>query len=212
MIEFKGVDLTYRNKDIFQKFDLKIERGDKVSILGSSGAGKTTLFNLVLGFEKPQRGGVFFDNVPIDGRSIWDVRRKIAFVDQDVSVGQGRAIDWARSVFSYRANSGKNFSEGKLYDLIEHFEMSPEDLSKEASDLSGGERQRLAISVCILLGRKVFLLDEATSFLHEHLKEKVAEYFIQNKDWTVVVISHDRVWTEDNRIKIFDLEAEEWKQ
>ena len=212
MINFNKIQLSYNNKKIFEQLSFSIGKGEKVAILGKSGLGKSSLFRLILGFVKSEEGAVLFDDVPVDERTAWDIRRKIAFVDQDASIGEGKAINWMRSVFDFKVNSSGGFPQTEMEQLLEYFEMSRDELDKNIEELSGGERQRLAIVTSILLKRKVFLFDEITSALDAHLKEKTVDFFTRNKEWTVIVISHDPVWLNHPQVKVFDLKENRWKQ
>ncbi|MBU1086930.1 MAG: ATP-binding cassette domain-containing protein [Candidatus Omnitrophica bacterium] len=212
MINFKKINLIYNQKKVIEQLSLNIEKGDKVAILGKSGLGKSSLFYLLLGFIAEYKGEIHFNNIPVNQKTVWDIRKQIAFIDQDVSLGQGKAIDWITSVFAFRANAEQAFRQKQMEELLEYFELSKDDLDKDTQELSGGERQRLAIITAILLNRKVFLFDEITSALDAHLKQKTVDFFIKNKEWTVIAISHDSVWLKNPKVKVFDLEAKSWQQ
>jgi putative ABC transport system ATP-binding protein len=212
MIEYRNIYLKFDEKQIFSDLTLKINRGDKVAILGRSGAGKSSLFALVLGFIHPDSGEVFFEGKVVDENSVWKVRRKTAYVDQDVSFTEGNILDWFGFASKLRSNASLNLKTERIYGLMDHFELERDLLKKNVTELSGGERQRFAIILAVLLDRKVFLLDEITSALDKELKKKTAAFFLKEKEWTVVSISHDPVWTASSDIKIFDLEKREWKR
>ncbi len=84
-------------------------------------------------------------------------------------------------------------------------------LGKKSEEVSGGERQRLALAIALLLKRKIFLLDEATSSLDRKLKKKVVDYFLNQKSLTVLSISHDSEWLDTNKAKVFNLEQNKWQ-
>jgi len=109
IIEFKDISLSFKSKTIFQNFDFSIERSEKVVVFGKSGAGKSTLLNLLLGFVQPESGEIFFDNKKITAKNIWEIRQRIAFVDQDVMIGEGKVQEIIDEYFSLRANSGQKF-------------------------------------------------------------------------------------------------------
>jgi putative ABC transport system ATP-binding protein len=212
MIKYEKIKLDFDGKTIFNDFSCEIAKGEKVVLLGRSGLGKSSLFGLLLGFVEPQRGKVLFDEAPVDEHTIWRVREKVAFVDQDVSLGDYKVSDWFSFVAGIKSNHSLNFSEERIGELMDLFELSRDLLSKDISGLSGGERQRVAIIVSVLLERNVFLLDEVTSALDKNLKKKTADFFIERKDWTVLSISHDAVWLDNPNVKVFDLEKKAWKQ
>ncbi len=210
MITLDNISLDYNEKRIFDHLCLNIQKGSKVVITGKSGLGKSSVFNLLLGFAVPQEGRIVFDNVMVDAITIWTVRKKTAFVDQDTSIGPGKTVDWIRSVFNFKANASNEFPEEQMNALLAYFELGQEVLQKNISDLSGGERQRVAIITSILLGRDIFLLDEITSALDAHLKEKTVDFFLRHDQWTVVTIAHDSVWRAHPAVRVFDLEEQSW--
>lgn len=179
---------------------------------GRSGSGKSSLLGLLLGFIEPGKGEVLFEGTNIDKKNAWYVRKKIAYIDQDVSIGNGNILDLLNFVSGLKTNKPLYFSKEKVNGLLSDFELSSDIIYKDTEELSGGEKQRLAIVISILLERNVFLLDEITSSLDKHLKKKVADYFVERKDWTCLVISHDIVWLDNPAVKVFDLEQDKWKQ
>jgi len=212
VIKLVNVNLAYNGKSVFEKFSLEIKTGAKAIILGKSGLGKSSLFSLILGFTTPNKGKVFFDGSLVDKKSVWDIRKKVAYVDQGVSIADGNVSSWLDFVFRLKANGSAGFDRKKVKGFLDFFELGVNVLRKDTSELSGGEKQRLAIIVSILLERKVFLLDEVTSSLDKQLKKKVINYFIERDDWTIVAISHDPGWLDNPRVRVFDLDVGKWRQ
>ena len=203
--------MAFDGRKILNDLSFEVKRGEKVVVLAKSGSGKSSLFSLVLGFVEPDEGKVFFDGRMIDEKIVWEVRKKIAYVDQDVSLGGGKILDLLDLVAKLKTNIHLDGFREQLRELLQYFELDKEVIKKDIEDLSGGERQRLAIIIAVLLQRDVFLLDEVTSALDKQLKKKVADFFIARKDWTCLVISHDPVWLENPAVKIFKLEEGKWK-
>jgi len=212
VIKFENIHINYGGVKVIENLSLEIGRGEKVVIFGKSGSGKSSLFSLLLGFTTPEKGKVFFDGKPVDEKNVWNVRENIAYIDQSVSLGSGKIKESLASVFALKANAGLGFSEKRLNDLTNFFDLPPDVNDKNIEDLSGGEKQRLAIIIAILLKRNVFLLDEITSALDEALKKKVADYFANNNEYTCLINSHDPVWLENPTIKIFNLDEKKWLQ
>ncbi len=93
MIEFKNVHLQYAGKKVLQKLSFKVREGEKVAVLGKSGSGKSSLFQMALGFVNPTHGKIFFDGILVNGKSSWKIRKQVAYIDQDVSLGNGKVSD-----------------------------------------------------------------------------------------------------------------------
>jgi len=212
MITFDHIHLAFDGRKILNDLSFEVKRGEKVVVLAKSGSGKSSLFSLILGFLEPDEGRVFFDGRLVDEKSVWEIRKKIAYIDQDISLGNGKIPDLLDFVLKLKTNIHLDGSRKQLQELLQYFELDKEIIKKDIEDLSGGERQRLAIIIAVLLQRDVFLLDEVTSALDKHLKKKVADFFIAREDWTCLVISHDPVWLGNPAVKIFDLEGGRWKQ
>ena len=80
---------------------------------------------------------------------------------------------------------------------MRELELEHDILDKNFQELSGGEKQRIGILTSLLLNRDIYLLDEVTSALDMKLKKKVADYFLAQEDWTLLIISHDQEWERD---------------
>lgn len=199
MIEFKDIVVSYGNKNVFNGFNLKIEKGHKVLLNAPSGAGKSTLFRLLLGFDKPKSGVITVQGKKIDRSSIMDIRSKISYVSQDVDLRKENLKELLEEIFTYRGNRDKKFDVSKLQELLKEYNLSDEILDKNVSQLSGGERQRIGLIIAMLLDRDIWILDEVTSALDKELKEKVARNIIA-QDKTVIIISHDSIWSEMEEI------------
>lgn len=204
IICLNNVSFSFKTKRIFDHFNLKIVPGEKVQIKGESGVGKTTLFKLILGFVRPDEGTVLFDEEVLDAKSVWRARRSMAYVSQDMSIGEGNVKEFLADLFSYEANRKLNVKREQIIALFREFSLSEDLYESNISDLSGGEKQRIAIIASILIDRQVYLLDEITSALDEALKKSIANYFLDMQDKTVLIISHDPVWERED-IKLVDL-------
>lgn len=173
-------------------FSFEIEKGDKIIVSGKSGIGKTTLLRLLLGFEKPDSGEIFFENLLLDDVSVWELRRKVAYVSQDLNIGHGNLKSFFDETLSLKANGHcKAGIDTEIKQYFDYFELSENLLKKDIEELSGGEKQRSAIINALLMKRQIFFLDEITSALDLSLKSKVLDYFFLNPEYTVISILHD---------------------
>lgn len=212
IIEFKNINLSFKSKTIFKDFNFIINLGEKIIVFGKSGTGKSTLLNLLLGFKQPESGEIFFNNKKITAQNIWDIRKQIAYVDQDVMMGEGNVQKIISEYFSFAANSQKKFTLQELTELLKKFDLEPVILTKNIGQLSGGEKQRLALVVALLLKRPVMVLDEVTSSLDPASKTIVINELLKNSNSTLLVITHDEEWQYQKNIRIFDFKEKKWKQ
>lgn len=203
IIRYEGVGMTYNSKTVLSGFNLSIKRGQKILLKGKSGTGKSTLFKMLLGFEKPTDGSLYYRNQPVDSSRVWEIRKEVAYVSQETDLGEGPVKVLLEEIFSYHPNLNKMDPE-KLRRLMQDLELEEDILEKNFEDLSGGEKQRIGILIALMLGREIFLLDEATSALDSELKKKVADYFLEQEELTLFIISHDREW-EKERVKVVEL-------
>ncbi len=190
MIELSNICLSYSGKRVLDKFNLKVNKGDKVLLYGKSGGGKSSILKVMLGFQDADSGKVLFCGEEITGIDFRWLRNQFAYVNQDVTIRGGIVSDILVEISNFLHNS---FS-GKLdSDILSLLELNEDILNKQVAELSGGERQRLGIAIAISLNRDIYLLDEITSALDTELKDKVTEYFTTT-DKTVIAISHDSSW------------------
>lgn len=200
-IELNDINLKFKDKLILNDFNLKINEGEKILISGDSGKGKSTLFKILLGYQRFESGTYLINGKDYKELDIAEVRLNFAYVNQDVSFRNIKVKDYIHEIHKFQHNT---FDKEIDTSLCEYFNFDLNLLEKEVSLLSGGERQRLAIIISIMLDRPCFLLDEITSSLDKTLKTKVVNYFV-NSNKTVIAVSHDSVWLKNDQFKKVNL-------
>jgi len=208
-IEMNSLFLSFGSKKVLDNFSLLVYPGRKILIRGRSGAGKTSLFNCLLGFIRPQRGEIFIQGKKLSPSSIWKIRQKLAFVPQEPDLGSGKVREVFERAFSYRANRHLSGNLGKIQEMWDLFLLDTTLLEKDIRSLSGGEKQRTAIVLALLLVRPVLLLDEASSALDRDSKKAISDYLEYRNDLTILAISHDEEWASccDLEIDLLDGKA-----
>ncbi|MGM0595791.1 MAG: ABC transporter ATP-binding protein [Myxococcota bacterium] len=212
MIEFENISICYQNKQILKDISFKISKNEKVLIWGKSGSGKSSLLNLIPGFIQPCQGRVLFEKKPITPKLAWQIRSRVAYLDQSISLANEKVSDLINYVSNLKSNSHLDFSRDRILELFTYFELNKKLLDQNFQELSGGEKQRTGIIISILLQRQLYLLDEITSALDKNLSMKTVNYFCNQKDITCILVSHNPIWRKCNDVKIFDLEKNKWKQ
>ncbi len=208
MIRFENISVKFNDDYLIKDLTFTVEKGEKFLIYGQSGIGKTTIFRLFLGFEFPQSGKIYFEKKVLDVKAVWDIRQRVAYVSQNLDIGSGNVSRLIQHVFSYKSNAHIVLRDERLKELLSFFRLKESILREDFEKLSGGEKQRIAIIIAVLLDRNIFLIDEATSSLDIELKERVIKYFIENKDWTVLAISHDTDWFNRPGLKVVNLDKQ----
>jgi len=200
------------NKSI-KNISLIIEKGDFIGLVGPSGAGKTSLINLILGFLKPTSGKILSSGIDIhEDISIW--REKCAYLPQDIFLINGSL----KKNITFEENSHnssvleKSIKLSKLSDFIDTL---PEGIETNMGDkgvrLSGGQRQRVAIARAIFHQRELLLLDESTSALDAKTEKEVMDELIGlRKEKTIIAIAH-RISTLKECNKIFRISNGEFE-
>jgi ATP-binding cassette, subfamily B, bacterial len=175
-------------------FSLEIAPGETVAVVGSSGAGKTTLFQLLLRFYDPQQGVITLDGVNIRHLDLHDLRDNIGIVPQDTIIFSADAMENIR-YGKADATDEEVIAAAKLAAAHEFIERLPEGyhsfLGERGVRLSGGQRQRIAIARAMLKNPPLLLLDEATSALDaesERLVQGALEAAMQGR--TTLIIAH----------------------
>jgi subfamily B ATP-binding cassette protein MsbA len=210
-ITFEHVDVTYgeQNAPALQGVNLHIPAGQVIALVGPSGAGKTTLINLLARFVEPTTGTILIDGTPLVDWRVTALRQQFALVSQDVvlfndsvaaNVALGQTVDRARVEAALRAANLHDFAAA----LPEGIDTR---IGHNGQRLSGGQRQRLAIARAIYKDAPILILDEATSALDsesERLVQSALERLMVGR--TAIVIAH-RLSTIERADRVVVLEA-----
>lgn len=190
---FDHVTFGYEDKPVLRDVSFTIHKGDKVAVVGASGAGKTTIMDLFLRLYTPWSGSVRINGEDAGAFSLADLRRRIGVVSQDIRLFEGTVRE---NLLLGRPGTDEVLWESlRRVGLEELIRCMPAGLDERiggnARGLSGGQQQRLMIARLLLRHVSLILLDEATSALDVDMEEQVAEELMNlDKDITVVIVSH----------------------
>ncbi|HEP1343305.1 TPA: amino acid ABC transporter ATP-binding protein [Streptococcus pyogenes] len=197
MLELKNISKQFGQKTIFDGFNLTVQDGEVLSLLGPSGGGKTTLLRMLAGLESIDSGQVFYNGEDV-GIDHLENRNLLGFVFQDFQLFPHLTV-LDNLTLSPTITMGKQKSDAKekALDLLarlglkEHAQVYP-------YSLSGGQKQRVALARAMMIDPQIIGYDEPTSALDPELRQTVEALIVQNREMgiTQIVVTHDLVFAE----------------
>ena len=205
VISFSNIDFSYPNTEekIFNHLSLKIQKGEKIAIVGMSGSGKSTLLNLLLRFYDVTSGHISIDNQDIQAISAESLYNLMTIVQQDVYIFDD----------TLRSNITLNqfFTDEEIKQAVQQSGLESYVLENESglqalcgengSNLSGGQKQRLSIARALIRKTPILLLDEATSSLDNQVTTEIENSILDIQDLTALVVTHK---LNENILKKYD--------
>ena len=194
VISFSNIDFSYPNAEekIFNNLSLKIQKGEKIAIVGMSGSGKSTLLNLLLRFYDVTSGHISIDNQDIQAISTESLYNLMTVVQQDVYIFD--------DTLSANITLNKTFNEEDIRQAVQQSGLESYVLENESglqalcgengSNLSGGQKQRLSIARALIRKTPILLLDEATSSLDNQVTIEIEKSILEIQDLTALVVTH----------------------
>jgi len=195
VVEFKNIWFSYDgNRWVLKDVNIIFVPGYLTAIVGETGAGKTSLMNLLNGLYVPQKGVILVDGIPLQEYDLKSLRREIAVVPQDVVLFSGTILDNIRLFDEsipeekvlealekvYALDIVNKLEKGILYEVVER-----------GTTLSSGERQLIVLARAVLFDSKILVLDEATSNIDVETETRIQKALRElSKDRTVIMIAH----------------------
>lgn len=211
-LQFLNVQFTYPTRPhhrVFKDVSFEVFKGETVALVGPSGVGKTTIFNLLMRFYDPLKGQIFMDGVPIEDLVLHDLRASIGLVPQDPILFSTTFFENIR--FGKLDASDQDVREAAKAAYADEFiEGLPDGyhthLGEKGVSLSGGQRQRIAIARAILKNPPVLLLDEATSALDTESETKVQKALeaLKHNRTTLIIAHRESTIQSADRVVVLD--------
>ncbi len=193
-IELRDVTFGYdRNlPPILEHFSLKIEAGERIALVGSSGCGKSTILSLISGLYEPWEGEVLFDGKPRKAINRMSFVNSVSVVNQDVTLFEGTIADnvkmWDESIEDFAMVMACN--DAQIHqEIMERPGAYQGVVAESGKNFSGGQRQRIEIATALAKEPTILLMDEGTSALDQHTEAKVMEN-IYGQGMTLIMIAH----------------------
>lgn len=195
-IKLDEISFGYNNEFILNKVKLNLNFGEKIGILGKSGAGKTSLINLICGFLKPSQGKILIDEKILNEENNLSWQKKISLVEQNVylfnnTIKNNIILNNDDDKIDYNLLN-QSIKKAQLSSFIEKQENGIETvINQNSSNISGGERQRIGLARALYKNSPVIILDEPTSSLDRDNSKSIMEVLKSIKNKTIIIISHD---------------------
>lgn len=193
-IELNNVSFHYNDKmpNVLDDLSLKIRPGQYVAIVGKTGCGKSTLMRILLGFEKPQKGVVYYDGKDISYMDLKSLRQKIGVVMQNGKLFQGDIYSNI-TICAPQLTLDEAWEAAEMVGIAEDIRRMPMGMNTLISEgqggISGGQRQRIMIARAIAPKPQILMFDEATSAL-DNITQKMVSESLNNLKCTRIVIAH----------------------
>ena len=210
-VEIKNLNVSYDNKQnlVLKNINLKILKGDRIGIIGKSGAGKSTFLDCLMGLMKLKNGDILVDEKSIFS-NLGNWRKLIGYVPQSIyliddSIKKNIAFGNDSTNINHK-NIESSIKDSELLNLINKLsEKENSIVGDKGAKLSGGERQRIAIARSLYIDPEIIIFDEATSALDLETEGKIVESIAKlSKNKTIIVVSH-RMSSLKNCNKIYEI-------
>lgn len=194
MINIENISISFGSLTLFKGLNMHVHRGESICICGGSGSGKTSLLKAVLGFIPLNEGSISVDGTLLTHKTVDCIRRKIAWIPQELSLPSEWVSEMVRMPFDLKANREVGFRKELLMDYFMLLGLEKELYDKRVNEISGGQRQRIMLAVTALLNKPLLIVDEPTSALDPGSCTKVISFFrsLCDKGMTILSVSHDK--------------------
>ena len=196
-IEFNNVSFKYDESDtwVCKNLSFKINKGQKVSLVGSSGMGKSTLMQLLLGLIQPNDGEILINNIKVNEINPRHLRKRCCFINQDTNLFNGTVIENIK--YGNNSSDNKIISILKKYDILKHFDKLDKgiysDVGYQGKNLSGGMRKIVINMRAVLKDSDIYIFDEPLTALDVECRNKMIKLIKDvSEGKTLIIITHDK--------------------
>lgn len=195
LIEVKNISKRYKNKEVLKDINLEINKGEFITVIGSSGCGKTTFLKLINGLIEPDEGKVYINGKDISKVDKIALRRGIGYVIQEIGLFPHMSV---KKNIAYILNlikkEDKNSIENRVRELIKKVGLQEEMLNSYPNELSGGQKQRVGIARALSINPDIILMDEPFGAIDEitrkYLQDEILKIY-NEYNMTIIFVTHD---------------------
>ena len=194
MISFQNVSKTYNGKTALNHFSLDIYDGELLTVIGTSGCGKTTALKMINRLLQPDTGNIFVNGTNVSAINPVELRRTVGYVIQNIGLFPHMTIEKNIGYILTLVHTPKTEIRQRVNELIQLVHLPQELLERYPSELSGGQNQRVGIARALAARPKIMLMDEPFGAVDEITRKKLQSQFKQlqqSMKMTVFFITHD---------------------
>ncbi len=194
IISFKEVSKSYGDKKVLKNFNLNLSKGEFVTVIGSSGSGKTTTLKLINGLLKPDSGNIIINGEDIKNKNITEIRKNIGYVIQGIGLFPHMTVEKNISFVLDLDKNDKDETKRKVKELMKIVHLEEELINRYPRELSGGQKQRVGIARALAKEPDILLMDEPFGAVDEITRKSLQDEIIkiQKKlNMTIFFITHD---------------------
>jgi len=191
VIALNNIVHSFDGRQVLKNLSFSVAYGEKLIFNAPSGFGKSTIFNMIMGYVQPDSGSVTVDGVEVNEDTAKEVRSRIAFLPQNMALPNITLKQFVEMIEKFDANAELGLDMDVLNNLFKELQLPDDVCNMKLSSLSGGEKQRLMLAIVIAMNKKILLLDEALSGVDIDRAERVLNYLSGKKDLSIIFISHD---------------------
>lgn len=204
MLHIEEAAIAFDKITLFSDFNMHLGKGQSACISGTSGRGKTSLLNAILGFVPLERGRIFVSDLEMTKYNVEQVRKLIAWIPQELALPCEWVSEMVELPFNLKANRSLSLSKDTLFESFDELGLSNDIYLKRVSEISGGQRQRVMIAVAALLQKPLIIIDEPTSALDHGSTDRVLTFLHKqaSKGVAILAVSHDKKFSAGCHLQI----------
>ncbi|WP_395684581.1 ABC transporter ATP-binding protein [Aestuariivirga sp.] len=199
LCRFENVSFSHAEAEIIRGIDLEIPAGQITVLRGPSGAGKTTIIDLLIGLYEPDRGSITVDGVSLNDIDLYKWRRKIGYVPQELSLLHAKVRENITFDDPHFTDDmvWSALRQAKAEDFVRNFPQGLDtDVGEMGGKMSGGQRQRISLARALVGSPELLILDEVTSALDPATEQEIVNNIaLLRGKYTIVAITHRPAWT-----------------
>ncbi|MGX7111804.1 amino acid ABC transporter ATP-binding protein [Gemella cuniculi] len=209
LLEIKNLHKKFGKEEVLKGVNIKVKKGEKIVILGSSGSGKSTALRCINLLEKPTQGQILFNGEDISKKNINDYRKKVGMVFQNFNLFPNMSVidNITLAPKTFGIDTKENI-EKKAIDLLERVGLKDKK-DTFPSSLSGGQKQRVAIARALANTPELLLFDEPTSALDPEMVKEVLDVIreLSDEGLTMVIVTHEMNFAKEVADKIIFMDG-----